>query len=150
MKLAVYKFPGGVSFYQMPYKENKEDYRHHMSVLYVTIFLVFSCIFQISIYPVFPSKLVHSWAMSLGRSPFCNWRVSPSSKRLDSQIWCYYAIYHMCGHNNMWYKYYRICFGIATLFVAMLCNRSLGYATDVHEQKRTSHVKWRNDSAHIY
>ena len=43
MKLAVYKFPGCVSFYQMPYKENKEDYRHHVSV-FCSVGTIHQCI----------------------------------------------------------------------------------------------------------
>ena len=59
----------------------------------------------------------------------------------------------MSGSNNMRYKYDRICFSMCMHslwhFGCMLCNRLLGDAT-VHETKWTSHVKRRNDSAHIY
>ena len=43
------------------------------------------------------TELVY-WATSLGRSPFCNWRVSPSSELLHSQMWLHrfrvISLYH--------------------------------------------------------
>ena len=63
-----------------------------------------------------PSELLYDGAMSLGRPPFCNRRVSPSSEQLHSQMWLHpfdvISLSIMSGRNNIRYKYYKICFGI--------------------------------------
>ena len=73
--------------------------------------------------------------------------IPPSSERLQNQMLLHQfdvirlAISIMSGHNDMRYKYCRICVGICMQsvwrFGGNLCNRPLG----VHEPKWTSHVK---------
>ena len=47
-----------------------------------------------------------------------------------ASVWYYFAICHVSGRNNMWYKYYGICFSICMQclwrFGCKLCNRALG------------------------
>ena len=97
------------------------------------------------------------WAMSLGRS-FCNWRVSPSSKRLHRQMWLHrfdcISLSSICLRTILrdinTLKFVSVSAQcecrVRHALVVILCNHSLGDAT-VHEQKETSHVKQRNDSA---
>ena len=57
-----------------------------------------------------------------------NWR-TVAQPNVDASVWYYFAIYNMSGRNNMRLKYSTVT---------------------VHDTKWTSHVKRRNDSAHIY
>ena len=93
---------------------------------------------------------MYDWATSHGRPPFCNWRISPSSERLQSQMLLYRfdvsSLSIMSGRNNMRYKCYRMCFGMhveSVRFGCKLCNRSLG----AHEPKWTFRVKRPSDVA---
>ena len=91
------------------------------------------------------SELVYDSATSLGHPPFCNWRVSPSSERLHSQIWlhqldnislsimCLGAI--ICDKNTI--GFVSVYAWSLWRFGYKLCNRSLDDST-VHETKWTS------------
>ena len=53
----------------------------------------------------------------------------------------------MSGHNDMRYKYYRICFGVCMQFCdALIASCAIG----IHEPKWTTHVKRPSDVAQSY